>query len=233
MVRSAGQQGALISIGRHIIKYSFNRCGGHGRNKLLRNRPRQLGRLVGDELLYAQRINDALAKIRQGAKLAWEEESMIKTLWHEIGHNRQTGLTTRAYAAGSVNEYLLEATNEFVALRTYPQFLRAIGGGDARWKGSVRADSGYLDRVNNLEALLEAVGVYPNDFLAEMERVTFAGPIDDGHGNTMQGNLAEAIAKAGRLAGWKGLSKTKVNAVLKHIQRQDKFSEASPQTDEA
>ena len=176
--------------------------------------------------IYAKRINDSLAKNRQGARLAWEEESMIKTLWHEIGHNRQTGLTTRAYATGSVNEYLLEATNEYVALRTYPQFLRAIGGGEARWKGSVRTDSGYLDRVNNLEALLEAVGVYPNDFLAEMERVTFAGPIDDGHGNTLQGNLAEAIAKAGRAAGWKGLSKTKVNAALKHIQRQDKFNQA-------
>jgi hypothetical protein len=54
---------------------------------------------------------------------------MVKTLWHEIGHNRQTGLAARTYVAGSANEILLETTNEFIALRTYPQFLRSIGGG--------------------------------------------------------------------------------------------------------
>ena len=84
---------------------------------------------------------------------------MVKTLWHEIGHNRQTGLAARTYVAGSANEILLETTNEFIALRTYPQFLRSIGGGEAEHLSEVRALSGYVGYVDRLERVMTAVGL--------------------------------------------------------------------------
>jgi hypothetical protein len=176
---------------------------------------------------YTDRLKAALWKIRMGRGLEPEEESMIKTIWHEIGHNRQQGLKDKnyVYAKDSVNETLLEATNEFIALRTYPQFLRAIGGGAARFPVYVRADSGYRVFVDRIEALLRAVAVEQDEFLEEMERVSFEGPIDDGHGGTILANLSDAIAKAGRAAGWKGLSRTQIQSVLQWIQKPDDFAE--------
>lgn len=172
---------------------------------------------------YRADLNRALLKIRQGEAMTPDEESMIKTLWHEIGHNRQTGLKTQAQVdEWSVTHAMLEATNEFVALRTYPQFLRAIGGGQAQYAEEVRAQSGYKRTVGRIESLMRAVGANPDDMLPEVERITFSGPIDDGQGGTLIKNLAEAIAKAGRANGYK-VSGPKVEKVLDVIQNQDKF----------
>ena len=139
---------------------------------------------------------------------------MIKTLWHEIGHNRQTGMTTRNYVKDSANELLMEATNEFIALRTYPQFLRSIGGGEAQHLGEVRAGSGYVRYVQRLEKVMEAAGLKPDALLAEVERVSFQGAIDDGQGGTLLKSLSASIAGAGRAEGYKGLSGPNISRVL-------------------
>jgi Phage Mu protein F like protein len=173
------------------------------------------GRYMGDESgEYMTALRDALRNIRQGARLPADQEGMIKTLWHEIGHNRQIGLTTRTYIKGSANETLLETTNEFIALRTYPQFLRSIGGGEAQHLAEVRALSGYGSYVQRLERVMEAVGLKPDALLAEVERVSFQGAIDDGHGGTLLKSLSATIATAGRAAGYKGLTGPNISKVL-------------------
>jgi hypothetical protein len=166
---------------------------------------------------FMPHLTSALRSIRQGANLSVDEEGMIKTLWHEIGHNRQTGLTTRHSAAGSINETLLETTNEFIALRTYPQFLRSIGGGEAQHLAAVRAASGYGGLVQRLERVMEAVGLKPDAMLVEIERASFEGAIDDGQGNSLQKSLAASIAEAGRTAGYKGLSAPNIGRALNVI----------------
>lgn len=115
---------------------------------------------------------------------------------------------------------------EFITLRTYPQFLRAIGGGEARHLATVRADSGYGVTVGRLEAVMEAVGLNPDTMLAEMERVSFAEPIDDGKGNTILKNLSRTIAQAAKAQG-STASMMKISYAINSIrENQQKFDAA-------
>lgn len=181
--------------------------------------------LLGNDPARAKALNDAMQAIRQGAPLSAAQESMMKTLWHEIGHNRQTGLVGAQYAPRSTTHILLETTNEFVALRTYPQFLRAIGGGEAKHGAAVRADSGYGVFVGRLEAVMRAVGLNPDAMLSEIERVSFAGPIDDGKGGTILKNLSRAIAQGAKAQG-STASMTKISYAISVIKKPLNFDAA-------
>lgn len=181
--------------------------------------------MFGDDPTKEQALKEAMLAIRQGAPLSAPQESMIKTLWHEIGHNRQTGLIGRQCAKGSINHTLLETTNEFIALRTYPQFLRAIGGGEAIHMAAVRAIGGYGGFVARLEAVMKAVGLNPDAMLSEVERVSFAEPIDDGKGNTIFKHLSRAIAQAVRAQGG-AASMTKISHAISVIQDANQFAAA-------
>lgn len=115
---------------------------------------------------------------------------------------------------------------EFITLRTYPQFLRAIGGGEARHLATVRADSGYEVTVGRLEAVMKAVGLNPDAMLSEIERVSFAGPIDDGKGGTILKNLSRAIAQAAKAQGSMA-SMTLISYAINSIrENQQKFDAA-------
>ena len=182
--------------------------------------------MFGGNPARAQALKEAMQAIRHGVPLSAPQESMIKTLWHEIGHNRQTGLSGAKYATGSTTEILIETTNEFIALRTYPQLLRAIGGGEARHMAAVRADSGYEQQVRRLEAVMKAVGLTPDAMLAEVERVSFKEPINNGKESTILKNISKAIEQAVRAQGGK-TSMTKISHAINSIrENQQKFDAA-------
>lgn len=105
----------------------------------------------------ANELKNAWNKIASGNPLTFHEEYAVESLWHETVHNRQT--PTDAGGKETVSRRMMETVTQWVARRTYPKFMDALGG-KAAHQGKVLKDGyGYKGYIRNFDRLLDVLGV--------------------------------------------------------------------------
>lgn len=121
-------------------------------------------------------LKSAWNKLAAGKKLDWLEEYSMEGLWHEIVHNRQK----LAVLGGphSVNRQILEIVTQWTARRTYPDFLKALGGKAEHLESIKREGLGYGHFITNFDRLLGALKVDESAMLQEMTRLIDTIPRD-------------------------------------------------------
>ncbi len=131
-------------------------------------------------------LKDALKKINKGEYLSFGEERSIKTLWHEVLHNRAKGWVDRRLRSPADTMYM-ETLNDFVARHTYPTFLKDLGGFEAFGEKLLSNGGGYDPYVNNFREILRVVGI---------SETTALNPLADVSYNASWLGINKAMAKA-------------------------------------
>lgn len=131
----------------------------------------------------ARELKNAWNNVAAGKKLTFNEEYAIESLWHETVHNRQT--RTPSCGDRTLSGKLMETITQWVARRTYPDFLKAIGG-KPEYQDKVLTDGyGYWNRVRNFDKLLKTLGIaddknaldYFKNVIKNCERKKYNGEI--------------------------------------------------------
>jgi hypothetical protein len=91
---------------------------------------------------------NALQMIRNGKTLTFREEYAIENMWHEILHGKSAGLGGKKLSASQNNA--MEAINQLVARKSYPEFLKRLGGEAAHKDKIFENGFGYGNGVANL-----------------------------------------------------------------------------------
>ena len=118
----------------------------------------------------AANLKNAWNKIAKGEQLTFHEEYSVESLWHEIVHNRQT--PTNAGGQNTVSRRMMETVTQWVASRTYPRFMEALGGKATHQAKVLKDGYGYKGYIRNFDRLLEVLGVADNpEALAYFEEV--------------------------------------------------------------
>lgn len=102
-------------------------------------------------------LKKAWNKIAGGKPLTFHEEYAVESLWHEIVHNRQT--LTNAGGENTVSRRMMETVTQWVARRTYPRFMEAIGGKAVHQAKILKDGYGYKGYIRNFDGLLDVLGV--------------------------------------------------------------------------
>lgn len=105
----------------------------------------------------AEELKSAWNKIATAKPLSFHEEYAVESLWHEIVHNRQT--PTDAGGENTVSRRMMETITQWVARRTYPRFMEALGGRAAHHTKVLKDGYGYGHYIRNFDRLLEVLGV--------------------------------------------------------------------------
>lgn len=139
-------------------------------------------------------LKKALNKIEKGQDLAFEEENVIGTLWHEALHNRAKGaITTRI---PEIDTTTMEALNDLVTRHTYPDFLEYLGGAEAHGENMLTARRSYYYSVRNLRSIIKLIGADEVKLMEPLKEISFNSPwlgITDDVAKV----LAEAYGKPG------------------------------------
>lgn len=144
-----------------------------------------------DNFNPARELRTALKKIGKGEALTFNEEYSLEGLWHEMGHCRSTGWVNLRFLPKSTLR-TMETLNQWMARRTYPEFIEKLGGKAAHQEAILEKGYGYEHLVRNFRALLKALEVDEGSATDLLKPVAFETSWD------LQG---EAIGK--RLAGLK------------------------------
>jgi hypothetical protein len=102
----------------------------------------------------------AFARCASGQALTREEEYALESLWHEIWHNRQTGMDQVAKLPKEHPTRLFaETLNQVVARLTYPRFVERLGG-KAHHQDWVMANGyGYASLVQRFRRVVAVLGL--------------------------------------------------------------------------
>lgn len=104
-------------------------------------------------------LQGALAAAKQGKPLTFNQEYALESLWHEINHNRQSGLASINHLSRSdLPTQLMETVNQFTSRHTYTDLLAGMGVTAAHQPQILANGIGYYDYVRNLRTLIAAIG---------------------------------------------------------------------------
>jgi SPP1 gp7 family putative phage head morphogenesis protein len=116
-----------------------------------------------------QELKSAWNKLASGGALSWNEEYSIEALWHEITHNRQKwGDCGDKY---TTKRGVMETVTQWTARRTYPAFLRSLGGSPLHLESIKAGGLGYGLHIKKFDSLLAALGIDESVLLPEMQRI--------------------------------------------------------------
>ena len=125
----------------------------------------------------AKELQSAWNKLAVGESLAWKEEYAIETLWHEITHNTQKW-PPASVKISKLNLRITEIVTQWTARRTYPDFIKALGG-TASHLASIKSEGlGYGTEIRNFDRLLSALKIDEGALLNEMQRLMDKEPAD-------------------------------------------------------
>ncbi len=105
-----------------------------------------------------QELKGAFAAIANKTPLTFKQEYSLESLWHEIRHAGAVGWKD-ANNKTSVNTASMEVINQFCARKSYPQFIKGLGGKAIHKKSIMNDGFGYTDEVKNFCTLLKKIGV--------------------------------------------------------------------------
>lgn len=104
----------------------------------------------------AKELRAALAAIKKGEPLTFNQEYSVESLWHEILHAKTK--TRRSLMLPS-KVASMETVNQFCARHTYDNFLEKLGG-KATNKDKILSDGyGYYTEVKNFRQKLKDYGI--------------------------------------------------------------------------
>lgn len=167
-----------------------------------------------------ERSISGVSRIAKGEKATFEEEDALATLWHEITHNRNKPGNMRL---GTVATRYMELANEFVARKTLPEFVEALGGElQAKELVTNRASTGYNIMVRNFDALIDATRADRDTVTQAVQKALFETPYD----KQKQG-LINALIKGGAKKDDTPLKKQQIAVCLEAARRmpEDEFKE--------
>ena len=116
-------------------------------------------------------FNSALLKIRNKKKLSFDEEYSVKTVWHEICHNRAKKLADRRMTTRESR--IMETINEYVARRTYHLFLERLGGTAAYQNRIIYKSESYGIYERHLNKFMEEYNLETPESLKDIEKILF------------------------------------------------------------
>lgn len=148
-----------------------------------------------------QELKAAWNKIAQGKPLSFNEEYAVESLWHEIVHNRQT--PTSAGGERTVSRRMMETVTQWVARRTYPRFMDALGGKAAHQARVLKEGYGYGVYIRNFDKLLETLGVadspealaYFEEVCRKQDRKNFITPMAEYISRNAKGRVSKATIR--------------------------------------
>jgi len=113
-----------------------------------------------------------LAKCAKRQPLTKDEEYALESLWHEIWHNRQTGMDAVMHltSAHPVRRFA-ETLNQAVARLTYPRFVERLGGQAVHQAWVIDNGYGYAATVSRLWQIVRECGLSPLGVAGEFAAV--------------------------------------------------------------
>lgn len=125
----------------------------------------------------------ALAKCanKQQPPMTRDEEYALESLWHEIWHNRQTGMDQ----AAKLEKYhpvrrFAETLNQVVARLTYPRFVTHLGGQAIHQDWILRHGYGYAQTVARLLLVIRECGLDPQALAGELATINRSADLLEG-----------------------------------------------------
>lgn len=108
------------------------------------------GKYSAKDLLFS-----AIQKMPKGQKNTFDEENMLKDLYHEILHIKAKG-RSHLNREGRLDykRFAMETINEFVAQNEYPQFITRLGGKVSHFSKMKDKSATYKNRLARLRELL-------------------------------------------------------------------------------
>jgi SPP1 gp7 family putative phage head morphogenesis protein len=104
--------------------------------------------------------------------LTFSEEYSLEGLWHEILHNRQQ--ISEHYRATAFDISIMEMVNQYLARRSYPLFLDALGGYAPEHLEDIKLHGiGYSGILRRFDKIINHIGVAEDDIgpkLVEMHQ---------------------------------------------------------------
>ncbi|MBQ6668893.1 MAG: minor capsid protein, partial [Deltaproteobacteria bacterium] len=113
----------------------------------------------------AKDLKSAWNKLTSGGALTFNEEYAVEALWHELTHNRQKPTFPGEEQTCSLR--MMETVTQWVARRTYPELLAALGGKPVYQAEIMEKGYGYSRWIRNFDSLLEKLGVKDNQTALE------------------------------------------------------------------
>ena len=109
---------------------------------------------------------------KQRPQMTQDEEYAIESLWHEIWHNRQTGMdqVIQLSRYHPVRRFA-ETLNQAVARLTYPRFVERLGGQATHQKWVLDHGYGYGPTVGRLWRVLQECGVAREDLAGDFATI--------------------------------------------------------------
>lgn len=138
-----------------------------------------------------QHLISALEHIRTDKSLSFGEEYALESLWHEILHARAVGW-------GVVNEDVrgvMEIVNQFCARRSYPYFIKALGGKSYNHIDIVNDGYGYASWLRNFYCLIDTIGIKRDAIYEDM-----LPELIYGHYEEIRDSLIQCIANRSSLS---------------------------------
>jgi hypothetical protein len=121
-------------------------------------------------------LKDAWNNLSAGKPLDWKEEYAVESLWHEITHNRQ--IYAPLGDPKSIKRNTAEIVPPWTARRTYPDFLKSLGGEAGHWESIKREGLGYGFSIERFDRLLDTLKINETSMLTEMQRLLDNVPRD-------------------------------------------------------
>lgn len=114
----------------------------------------------------AEDLRGALANIKKGKNLTFNQEYAIESLWHEILHAK-TKAKPRRHTKEQIDA--METVNQFVARHTYPNFLKRLGGKATNQKEILDNGYGYSKWIREFRRDLKLKGIKEKDAVKYLE----------------------------------------------------------------
>jgi SPP1 gp7 family putative phage head morphogenesis protein len=122
-------------------------------------------------------LKRAWNNLAAGKALDWNEEYAIESLWHEIIHNRQ--IPRHVGKTFTLKKQVMETVTQWTARRTYPDFLRSLGGNAAHLESIKQDGLGYAPIIKNFNKLIGVLKIDEAVLLQEMTRLIDTVPMDE------------------------------------------------------
>lgn len=111
-------------------------------------------------------IKGALAAIKKGDDLTFNQEYAIESMWHEILHAKTK---TKWAKRDSDETEAMETINQFVARHTYDQFLKSLGGKATNKNEILENGYGYKSWVKKFRDDLKSNNITEDEALKHFE----------------------------------------------------------------
>lgn len=146
----------------------------------------------------------ALAACAERRGMTREEEYALESLWHEIWHNRQTGVDQVAkLPKRHPSRLFAETLNQVVARLTYPRFVERLGGAVRHQAWVIENGYGYAPLVLRFRRVVDALDLDLANLAGDLATI-----------NAQSDLLSASVVVSERLAKKSGSQKARIQAAL-------------------